>query len=251
MRAFRRGDENGSAPGFRLVLSGFGLHLAGLLLFISFYETLPLVGLGPASATLSLVLAAFVLGTSVEADLRASGLFLLPLLAALLGEAIWVGITPASLETGFRGPWFVFHVGTAFVGYAGLSLASAAGAMYVLQFRSLKEKRFGSVFRYFPSLRALDRLNRVGLGIGFPALSLGLVAGWSYTLTYGQGLALGNPQVMLGVVTWVVYLAAIASRFGRGWSEERSAIVSTAAFVVTLLVFVVLRITAAQPPFFL
>lgn len=251
LRAFLRGDEYGATPGIRPVLAGFALHLAGLAAFVAEYGGLPLVGLGPASATLSFVLAAFVLGTSLGSDLRAAGLFLLPVLMALLGEGIYVGIAPATLQTGFQGPWFVVHVGTAFVGFAGLTLASTAGAMYVLQFRSLKEKRFGSVFRYFPSLEALDRLNRVGLGIGFPALTLGLVAGWSYTLTYGRGLALENPQVMLGIVTWIAYLAAIWFRFRPAWSEERAAAVSTAAFVVTLLVFLLLRLTMANSPFFL
>lgn len=251
LRAFLRGEGESSAPGFRPVLAGFALHLAGLVAFVAVYGGLPLVGLGPASATLSFILAAFVLGTYLGPDLRAAGLFLLPLLMALLGEAIYVGIAPASLQTGFQGPWFVVHVGTAFVGYAGLILASTAGAMYVLQFRSLKEKRFGSVFRYFPSLEGLDGLNRVGLAIGFPALTLGLVAGWSYTLTYGQGLALENPQVLLGVVTWVAYLGAIWARFRPTWSEERAAMVSTVAFLVTLLVFLFLRITVAQSPFFL
>lgn len=253
LRAFRAGDPAAPRGAVRATLgAAVAAHLAALVGFAAVHGTLPLVGLGPASSTLAFLIGAVALVASLRPETRPAGLFLLPLLLLLLGEALVVGVEPAARQTAFRGPWFVFHVGSVFAGYAGLLLASAAATMYLLQFRSLKRKEFGSVFRFFPSLESLDRLNRVGLHFGFPALTLGLVAGWSWTLTYGgSGLALGNPQVVLGIVTWVAYLVAIFVRVAPEWRDARAAAASAAAFVVTLAAFLALRLTVSPAGFFL
>ncbi|HKK07734.1 MAG TPA: cytochrome c biogenesis protein CcsA, partial [Gemmatimonadota bacterium] len=191
LRAFRRGGGPQESAGWWTGVGAVLLHGAGLAAFIVRYRTLPLVGLGPASSALALAIALLALGAAIRPDRRPASLFVLPVVVGLMGLAVVVGLQPVLLRSAFRGPWFVLHVATVFLGCAGLVLGSAAGAMYVLQFRALKRKRFGSVFRFFPSLDVLDRLNRLGLAVGFPGLTVGLIAGWSWTLTYGRGLALG------------------------------------------------------------
>jgi len=250
LREFRRGRESGHG-GVRITAGGFAAHAAALGLFTLTYRSLPLIGLGPASSSLALVMVLFVLAASIHVDLRPAGLFLLPPVLLLVGEAVLVGVGPTAGQLAFRGPWFVLHVTAAFLGYAGLAAASAAAIMYVLQFRALKRKEFGSVFRFFPPLDSLDRLNKVGLAVGFPALTVGLLAGWSWTLTFGRGLALEDAQTILGMVTWVVYLIAIAARLRPGPHGERAAAISAAAFVVTLAAFLALRLLAGEPDFFL
>lgn len=250
LRAFRRGEESPGA-GWRAAGIAWLLHAAALVLFGIAFRTLPLVGLGPASSSLALTIALFVLVASVREDARAAGLFVLPVVMLLLGEALVVGIETTPQQTEFRGLWFVSHVTTIFVGYAGLLLASSAAGMYLLQFRALKRKRFGSVFGFFPSLDTLDWLHRLGLWIGFPALTVGLVAGWSWTLTYGQGLALGDGEVLFGVVTWFTYLGAIGVRLRTHGRETAAALASTGALFVMLAAFTVVRLAGGGSGFFL
>lgn len=252
LRAFRAGDPTPRATAVAAVGTGVAAHSVALLGFIVAHETLPLVGLGPASSTLAFVIGLVTLAASVRTESRPAALFLLPPLLLLLTEALLVGIEPTVRQTAFRGPWFVFHVGSVFAGYGALLLASAAATMYLLQFRSLKRKEFGSVFRFFPSLEDLDRLNRAGLYFGFPTFTLGLVAGWSWTLTYGDsGLALANPEVVLGIVTWLAYLAAIVVRFLRRGRGDRAAAASALAFVLTAATFLLLRLASTPSGFFL
>ncbi|UCG75803.1 MAG: cytochrome c biogenesis protein CcsA [Gemmatimonadota bacterium] len=250
LRGFRQGKALGELE-VTAVGAGLGVHAAGILLYALAYRSLPLVGIGPASSSLAFAIGLFVFAASVRSDVRSAGLFLLPPMLLLLGEAILMGIEPAGRQIAFRGPWFVLHVSTVFVGYAGLAAASAASIMYVLQFRTLKRKEFGSVFRFFPALPALDRLNKIGLAVGFPALTIGLIAGWSWTLTFGRGLALEDPGTILGIVTWGAYLVAIVARMRPGPRGERAAVVSVIAFVVTFAAFLALRITAGETGFFL
>ena len=253
LRAFRDAGEDveALATGWRITAAAGGIHLLALAVFTVTRGSLPLVGLGPASSTLALAIAALLVGASLREEVRPAALFVTPLIVLLLGEAVAVGLEPAARQTAFRGAWFVAHVTVVFVGYAALALASAAGAMYVLQFRTLKRKDFGSIFSFMPPLETLDRLHRTGLAVGFSGLTLGLIAGWSWTLTYGRGWDFGNPQVVFGVVTWVAYLGAILARLVPGGRERRSAAATTAAFVVTAAAFGLLRALTGGSGFFL
>lgn len=253
LRAFRDGGapSEAMATGWRIAVAAGGIHLLALAVFTVSRGSLPLVGLGPASSTLALAIAALLLGASLREEVRPAALFVVPLVVLLLGEAVAVGLEPVVRQTGFRGPWFVAHVATVFVGYAALALASAAAAMYLLQFRTLKRKDFGSVFGFLPPLETLDGLHRIGLSVGFSGLTLGLIAGWSWTLTYGRGWELGNPQVVFGVVTWVTYLGAILARLAPGGRDQRSAAATTAAFLVIVAAFGLLRALTGGSGFFL
>ena len=112
------------------------------------------------------------------ADRSSAGLLVLPLVLVFLAASAWVGPVPAQPTSELRGSWLVAHVVSVLAGYASLLLGSVAAAMYWLQFRALKQKEFGNVFRYFPSLESLDRMNRIGLGVGLSVLAIGLLAGW-------------------------------------------------------------------------
>lgn len=251
LRSFRSRDVAPRARPHAIAFAAVGLHVAGLIAFALAHRALPLLGTGPASSTLALVIAVSYLVIAGRPEMRAAGLFLLPVVLLLLGESLVVGLAPAQHETAFRGIWFVTHVAAVFGGYAGLLLASVAGAMYLLQFRALKRKDFGQIFRFFPSLDALDRMNGVGLAGGLLLLSIGLVAGWGFTVTFGAGFAFEDPAVFFGVFTWLVYLGAIAVRVTRGGDGWWTAASTACAFLVTALAFLVLRVTASAPGAFL
>jgi HemX protein len=228
------------------------LHGLGLVAFTAVYAELPLVGLAPSLCTLAFLIAVFLFTATVATDSRPVGLVLVPLVAVLLAVALVLGIAPTGQPMAFSGIWFYLHVLLAFVGYAGLAIAFAAGLLYLLQFRELKDKRLGRIFRFFPSLPVLDRLGRHGLLVGFPALTLSLMLGWAWTVRFQRTLAAGDPQVIWGVVTWLVFAAVIATRKVSGPSTEwRAALGSVIGFVVVVVSYLVLRVFMAGGRVFL
>jgi HemX protein len=211
------------------------LHGAGLVAFSARYNELPLVGLAPSLCTLAFLIALFLAAASAATDSRPVGLVLVPLIALLLAIALVLGIQPTADAVAFRGVWFSFHILLAFVGYAGLAVAFAAGLLYLLQFRELKDKRLGRIFRFFPALPVLDTLGRRSLLIGFPALTLALLLGWAWTARFQPSFALTHPQVIWGLLSWLTFAALFAIRAGSGAARERRAAFATVigfAFVV-------------------
>jgi HemX protein len=219
------------------------LHGGALAEFTARHGELPLVGLGPSLSVLALLVA---LGSLMLATLGGTGplgLFLVPVAGALAGIAAVAGLHPADQEVAFRGPWFVLHVVLAMVGYAGLTMASAAGLMYLLQFRQLKGKRFGAMFRFFPPLDTLDRTGRRALLAGLPFLTVSLLLGWAWAERFGPAIGPGNPKVVWGVITWLVFAGALAARTGGGAGPaRRGAMASVVGFAVVVAAYVALRV---------
>ncbi|CAN5674046.1 hypothetical protein BH23GEM9_BH23GEM9_18830 [soil metagenome] len=218
------------------------LHGGALLAFALQHAELPLVGLAPSLCTLAFLIALFLFATMAK-ESRPIGLVLVPLIALLLAVALILGINPSGQAGAFRGPWFSFHVLLAFIGYAGLATAFAAGVLYLLQFRELKDKRLGRVFRYFPSLPVLDTLVRRGLLIGFPSLTLALLLGWAWTVRFQPDFSLAHPQVIWGVLTWLTFAAVLGLRLLRGGNSQRmTALASVVGFVVVVISYILLRV---------
>ena len=89
-----------------------------------------------------------------------------PLAAIVTGAAVLAGsgALPVAIAQprGVQGIWLVAHIALSFVGIAALATAGAAGMLYLVERRELKSRHFGSVFRFFPPLETLDRVNHLG-----------------------------------------------------------------------------------------
>ncbi|MQA88667.1 MAG: hypothetical protein GEU90_00325 [Gemmatimonas sp.] len=232
-----------------VVAVGLVIHAAGLADFTATWDQLPLAGLGPALSTLAFLIGLGFLMAATLGHASTVGLVLVPIVTVLTAVAAVVGIAPGDSPTSYRAGWFFLHIFFAFVGIAGLAVAFAAGLMYLLQFRELKSKHFGAIFRFFPPLETLDRLGRRGLLIGFPFLTLALLLGWAWTVSFD--VPPGNLKLTWVVLIWVVFLTALLARLGAGQKAERGALASVIGFIVVVVLYVVLRVQEVQQGVFL
>jgi ABC-type uncharacterized transport system permease subunit len=246
-----QGQRLAPRAGDAVLLAAVALHAAGLATFVATYQELPLVGLAPSLSALALLIGLSLLATTILRENRPVGLVLLPIVSGLLLLALLLRIRPAGRVLAFRGWWLAFHVVLGFIGYVGLAVAFAAGLLYLLQFRELKGKRFGRLFRFFPSLATLDRLGRSGLQIGFPALTLNLLLGWAWTIRFRHTFAFATPQVIWGVITWWIFLVALLVGSRGGARARRSALASVIGFALVVAAYVILRIAITGGRLFL
>lgn len=251
LRGFRGRGDGGRISSLSFALSGAAAHALALAAFWIRYRTPPLVGFGPASATLAFATVAGLLVVGRSSDRWRAGLLALPPIVLLLVGAVVAGMSPTQPATAFRGGWSILHVVSVLTGYASLLLGSIAAAMYLLQFRALKRKEFGNVFQFFPSLDSLDRMGGIGVAVGLAALTVGLITGWSFTLTFGRGLALGDPDVVLGLVSWTAYAAALAVRASPTGRGHRAALFTVLAFAASTAAFMSLKARDPASEFFL
>ena len=223
---------------------GIGVLAHGIALgaYVHTVGAVPLTGLGPSLSFAGLVLAVTLL--IVEAIARDVSLTVVaaPLAALPTTFANIVGMIPGNEPPGARGVWLFSHIALSFVGIAAFATAAAAGTMYLLQRRELKSRRFGAIFRFFPPLATLDRVNHIAAIAGWIGLTLGVVLAASYSIAYREMNAL---QLTWGLGAWLAVSAVALGRVLGGWPARRAAIFTSVSFAAVLLLYVALR--AAGP----
>src|SRR5438552_14660212 len=201
------------------------------------------MGVAPTLSMLALFLALSQVASGAAFRASAVGVFTGPLATGLIGLALLIGLVPEARPVVGRSPWSILHITVSSLGLAMLALAFIAAALYLLQFRELKAKRFGQVFRLFPPLERLDRMNHVAFMIAFPTVTLGVLLG--YGVRYAGGVPVDAAQVVWGTLTWMVLGWAVSVRVVRHWAGRRAAFASIAGFGAVLLVYLALKL--AEP----
>src|SRR5205085_846229 len=158
-----------------LLVSGVVIHGVALVLFARSVGDVPLTGLGPALSFAGFVLGATLLIVELLAQEVSLTLVAAPLADLPTTFASFIGLTPGAEPPGARGAWLFAHIALSFVGIAAFATAAAAGTMYLIERRELKSRRFGAIFRFFPPLATLDRVNHVAAIAGWLGLTLGVV----------------------------------------------------------------------------
>src|SRR3954462_7391173 len=223
------------------LLLGVGAHASALAGLSSETGAASLTGLGPGLSFAGLVLALTLV--IVESLAREVSLTLVaaPLAALVTMAGNLTGMRPFLEPQGARAVWLSLHIVLSFIGIAAYATAAAAGTMYLVARRELKSARFGAIFRFFPPLDTLDRVNHLASIAGFLGLTLGVALAAAYSLEYR---ALVLPQLIWGLAAWLAVSALVLGRVLRGWQARRAALMSAVSFGSVVLLYVVFRLAS-------
>jgi ABC-type uncharacterized transport system permease subunit len=138
-------------------------------------------------------------------------------------------------SSGLARGWLFAHIALIFTGYAALVLSFGASLLYLIQERSLKSKKPGGLLSRLPALEVIDEIGFRSLLLGFPFMTLGLMAGTVVAqATYGK-IDLLDPKILLSILMWVVYLILLYTRWTAGWRGRRAAYLAAGAFVAAVV----------------
>ncbi|MFN2570264.1 MAG: cytochrome c biogenesis protein CcsA [Gemmatimonadales bacterium] len=223
------------------LLLGIGAHATALAGLSRQSGAASLTGLGPALSFAGLVLAISLV--IVESLAREVSLTLVaaPVAALVTVAGNLAGMRPFLEPQGVRAVWLSMHIVLSFIGIAAYATAAAAGTMYLVARHELKSARFGPVFRFFPPLDTLDRVNHLASIAGFLGLTLGLALAGAYSFEYR---ALVLPQLIWGVGAWAGVSALALGRVLRGWQARRAALMSAVTFASVIALYLVFRMAS-------
>jgi ABC-type uncharacterized transport system permease subunit len=123
----------------------------------------------------------------------------------------------------------LLHIGLSVLGLGMLGVAAIMAAVYLVQERLLRQRRFGVLFQRLPGLQELDdayyRLVVGGFIIYTMAVTLGVA--WSLSAPH-SGLDL---RVLLGSISWLFFAGVILSRVKSGWRGRQAAWLTIAGCV--------------------
>jgi len=134
--------------------------------------------------------------------------------------------------------WLAVHILMIFTGYAALFLSFGASILYLMQERALKAKNSSGLFSRLPALQVIDDIGYRSLMLGFPFMTLGLIAGSVVAeATYGR-IDFFDPKILLSVLMWAVYLLMVFTRLTAGWRGRRAAMLASAAFAAAIVAWI-------------
>jgi ABC-type transport system involved in cytochrome c biogenesis permease subunit len=140
------------------------------------------------------------------------------------------------------GSWEHAHVLLASAGLAMLGLAGLAGVFYLAEHRRLKSKRPLRKHYKLPSLEALDRVNAVALGVGFPLLTLGVITGVFWIEQETGRIWSGSPHEIWSVIAWAIYAVVAIARFATRQGARQAAAVAIGGFAFLLFAVIGLEL---------
>jgi len=139
------------------------------------------------------------------------------------------------MPAGVREGWLIAHIALILAGYAALVLSFGASLLYLIQESMLKSKRPGGILARLPALEVIDDIGYRSLLVGFPFMTLGLIAGAIVAqATFGRVNFL-DPKILLSILMWAVYLLMVYTRWTAGWRGRRAAYLAAGAFVAALI----------------
>ena len=81
----------------------------------------------------------------------------------------------------------------------------------------------------------IDQIGYRSLLLGFPFMTLGLVAGSIVAqATYGR-LDFLDPKIFLSLLMWAVYMVMVFTRWNAGWRGRRAAYLVTGAVIAAVI----------------
>jgi cytochrome c-type biogenesis protein CcsB len=170
-------------------------------------------------------------GNSVNA------IFVLPLVALLLGFAKFIDNAVRPIPPALQSHWLGIHVSFCFLGYACFVLAFCFAVLYLWQEREIKSRKVDGYFFRLPSMGLLDSLGYKTAASGFVFLSLGLITGSIWAQRAWGSFWSWDPKETWSLITWLVYLVYLHGRLTRGWKGRKSAYIAIAGFIIMLFTY--------------
>jgi cytochrome c-type biogenesis protein CcsB len=202
----------------------------------------PVVSLHEAIALFAWTITGAYLAFQLKTKTRTLGIFVSPVafLLMILASAGLGGkvIIPSALQ----GNLVPVHVVLAVLGEALFALASLSGAMYLIQEGRIKHRITGRLTSILPSLTDLDKINHISLSLGFPLLTLGILAGSIWAQTVWGSLWQWDPKQLWTLSVWIFYALILHQRLAIGWKGRKAALFSFLAFVFLLLSYMIVTL---------
>jgi ABC-type uncharacterized transport system permease subunit len=238
----RLGEVQKSAVAIPLSLTGaaVAVHFVALLTYARAFGALPLAGFAPALSSLAFLLGLLTLAVEWLTRESAIAAVVGPLVVLVMIVALASGFGPTPAAPVRDGSWFVLHVAASLLGLALMAVAFAAAALYLLQHRELKQRRFGAAFQFLPPLEQLDRLNHLALVIGFPVLTVGVILAARYVGDFSNTGGDMAAHLGWGLLSWLVLGGIAAARVRGHLSGRRAAQISILGFAAVAATYLVI-----------
>ncbi|QDQ96513.1 c-type cytochrome biogenesis protein CcsB [Tomitella fengzijianii] len=225
--------------GYSLVVLGFLLHVASLVLRGFAVERMPLGNMYEFVSTACAVgvgVGLVTLRPQTKRPLLAFVLVPVVILMFVAGTVLYA--TAAPVVPALQSYWLPIHVTIICIGSGIFLVSGVASMLFLFRIRfpkgEEKDTRLGRFAAKLPDAQYLDRLAYKTVVFGFPVFGIGVICGAIWAEAAWGRFWGWDPKETVSFIAWIVYAAYLHARATAGWRDTKAAWINLAGFVAML-----------------
>ena len=156
------------------------------------------------------------------------------------------------LVPALRSNWLIMHVTIMMISYATLMLGSLLSILFLVLAQNDIEKKniknstttknlllinTDSNVAKITLLESIDNLSYRTIGLGFPLLTIGIIAGAVWANEAWGSYWSWDPKETWALITWLIFASYLHSRLTKSWSGRKPAILASIGFLVVWICY--------------
>ncbi|MEG9297005.1 cytochrome c biogenesis protein CcsA [Mangrovibacillus sp. Mu-81] len=131
----------------------------------------------------------------------------------------------------------LIHITMAILSYGAFSLSFVFSLLYLLQFKLLKEKKWGQRLWRISDLSKLEKISYILNSIGVAMLLLSLILGMQWAFIKLPDFILYDPKIIGSFILLILYSTYLYLRIKKNVFGKSLALLNVAAFLIILINF--------------
>jgi ABC-type transport system involved in cytochrome c biogenesis permease subunit len=133
-----------------------------------------------------------------------------------------------------RSNLLAFHVTSALLGYASITVSAVYGFLYLMLYHDIKSTRFGVIYNRLPNLEVLERMSVAGVLLGFIMLTIAIAVGIFWLPRAGIEYSYTDPKLVGTAAIWLIYGIGLTAKKFAQWQGRRIIVLSMFGFIVAM-----------------
>ena len=141
-----------------------------------------------------------------------------------------------------RGILLGFHVSSALLGYAAITISAAYGLLYLMLYHDIKSRHFSVIYKRLPNLEMLERMSFTAIIFGFILLTIAIIVGLIWLPKAIENFSYTDPKLFGTLAIWLIYCVGLIAKKTGGWQGKRMMVLSVAGFAFALFSITIINI---------
>lgn len=181
----------------------------------------------------TLLFAYFIL--ELISDVRNTGLFIIMVSLAFQTVSSFFIHDSYVVKEVLRNQLLGIHVISALVGHSGITISAVYGILFLIQYHSLRSRKFGLFFQKLPSLEVLEKLSFQSVIIGYSLFTISILIGTIWLPKAFPDFNYFDPKLVTTLIIWLVYTFGIISKSVFKLFGKQVIVFSLVGFVFVIL----------------
>jgi len=212
-----------------------GVHFIYLLLRTLEFGHAPITSKYEIFCVLSFAISFSFFVLKIFTDVQKTGVFIVSIsMIFQLLSTVFI-IDSYEVKEVLRNNLLGLHVVSAMLGYAGFTVSSVYGILFVMLYKEIKLNNFGMIFNRLPSLELLEKLSFYSVVIGFVLLSFAMTIGIIWLPSAFTDFTYLDPKLISTSIVWIIFGTGILGKLAGNWYGKKVIKFFLIGYVFTIL----------------